>query len=291
MGSLLIMFLRRQINVKEAFVFDYKKILVHIALIIGGITMLIPFIWMILNSFKTYTETMQVPIKWIPSSFRFTNYSEVLNFFNFGRYYANTIFVTIVTTVLTMLISTTAAYAFARLKFPGRDLIFFIMLGVMMVPTQMTLIPRYLIMYKLDWINTFTALIVPNLFSIFNTFFLRQYFMSLPKELEDAAKIDGCSYFRTFWKIFLPLCTTSMIAIGYYTIMSAWNDFLWPLIITNSDSMRVISVGMSSLQGEHMNETQYLTAASVMATLPILALFIFAQKQFIEGISISGIKA
>ena len=168
---------------------------------IGAVCMIIPFVWMVLTSFKTLAEVNHIPMIWLPSHFDFTNYQEVLDRLNFVLYFKNTLINTIVITGGQVIICSLAAYAFARLHFPGRDKIFFVMLAVMMVPSQMTIIPQYLIVAKLGWLNTYAALIIPQLFSAYGTFFLRQFFLTLPKELEDSAKIDGCSYFRIFWRI------------------------------------------------------------------------------------------
>lgn len=274
---------------------EYKlkinNILWHIVLIAGALTMVIPFVWMVLTSFKTFAETIHVPIIWLPSSFRFDNYAEVLERLNFGRYYLNTIYITIVITLGQLFLCSLAAYAFARLEFPGRDFLFIIILTVLMVPPQMTLISRFLLINFFGWVDTFWALIVPNMVSAYGTFFLRQFFKTLPGELEDSAKIDGCSYFRIFWNIMLPLCTSSIIAFGIFTVLWAWNDLLWPLIVTTSEAKRVLSVGIATLQGQHDTEYHLLMSASVMATIPMVAVFLVGQKYFIEGIAVSGIKS
>lgn len=263
----------------------------HIILVFGAFIMLIPFVWMILTSFKSFAETMHIPIVWIPSKFSFENYADVLQRLNFGRYYINTIFVTVSITLCQMFLCSLAAYSFGRLEFPGRDAMFFVLLSMLMIPAQMTLIPSYLLMSSFGWVDTFWALIVPNLFSAYGTFFLRQFFKTLPKELEDAAKIDGCSYFRTYWNIMLPLCGSAFIAFGIFTILWAWNDLLWPLIVTSSDMKRLLSVGMATLVGQHSTEYQRLMAAGVMATIPMILVFTIGQKQFISGIAVTGIKA
>lgn len=258
---------------------------------LGTVVMIVPFIWMVLTSFKTYQETLAVPIQWFPSSFQLDNYKEVLNKLNFGRYYVNTIITTTSVTILQVLICSMAAYGFARLEFPGRNFMFFLVLSMLMIPQQMTLIPSFVLLSRLSWIDTFAALIIPNMFSSYGTFFLRQFFLSIPRELEEAAIIDGCSRFGIFWRIFLPLSSTALSAFAIFTILWSWNDLLWPLIMTSKDSVRVLSVGIATLVGQHATKNNLLMAASVLATAPMIAIFIIFQKQFIEGVSMTGIKA
>lgn len=257
---------------------------------IGAVFMIIPFVWMVLTSFKTLAEVNHIPMIWLPSNFEFTNYQEVLGRLNFVKYFKNTVINTIVITGGQVMICAIAAYAFARLSFPGRDKIFFVLLAVMMVPSQMTIIPQYLIVGKLGWLNTYAALIIPQLFSAYGTFFLRQFFLTLPKELEDSAKIDGCSYFRIFWKIMLPLCSNGLVAFGIFTVLWAWNDLLWPLLVTTKDNMRVLSVAIATLNGYYVTDYNLLMAASVLAILPMIIMYIIGQKHFIEGIAVTGIK-
>lgn len=258
---------------------------------IGAVIMIVPFIWMVLTAFKTFPETLAQPIKWLPSSLQFDNFREVLDKLNFGRYYINTIITTVSITVLQMLFCSMAAYGFARLKFPGSSAMFFVLLSMLMIPQQMTLIPSFVLLTRFKWIDTYKALIIPNLFSAYGTFFLRQFFMSLPGELEESAIIDGCSRGGIYWRIFMPLCGSALAAFGVFTVMWAWNDLMWPLIMTSKDSVRVLSVGIATLVGQHSTKNNLLMAASVLATMPMIVLFIILQKQFIAGIAITGLKA
>ena len=260
-------------------------------LVIGVFIMLLPFVWMLLTSFKTLPEVLRIPIKWLPGRLGLDNYKEVLQTLNFKKYYLNTIIVTASITLGQLFLCSLSAYSFARLKFFGRDVIFYSLLCVLMVPPQMTLIPRYLMMNSFRWIDSFLALVVPSIPSAYGTFFLRQFFKTLPKELEDSAKIDGCSYFRTYWSILLPLCKSALVAYGIIAVLWAWNDLLWPLIITSTDKMRVLSIAMATLQGENTTQFHLLMAASVMSTLPMIMMFVIGQKYFIAGIALTGIKA
>lgn len=262
----------------------------QIILILCAIVMVTPFIWMILTSFKTLAEASHVPIIWWPSEFRWDNYIEVLDKLEFGRYFTNSVINTVVLTVGQAAICAIAAYAFARLRFPGRNIIFFVILSIMMIPTQMTILPLYLMVSKLGWLNTYAGLVVPNLFSAYGTFFMRQFFMTLPRELEDAAKIDGCSYFKTFYRIMLPLCTNGLIAFGVFTVLWAWNDLLWPLLVLSKDSMRVLPVAIATLSGQYFTHYNLLMAASVLAIIPMVLMYVVGQKYFISGIASSGIK-
>lgn len=267
-----------------------NKIISYAVLLLGSVIMLVPFVWMVLTSFKTYAETVKIPIQWFPAEWDLDNYREVLLKLDFIRYYGNTILVTVLTLVLMMFIGSLAAFAFARMKFPFKNVIFYALLTVFMVPAQMTMIPKYLIVSSLGWVDSLKALVVPNLFSVYTMFMLRQFFTAIPQELEDAGKIDGCSYFRLYWNIELPLCRSSFVAMTVLNILWCWNDLLWPLIATSSDKMRVLSVAMATLQGQHGTEYHLLMAAGVMAIIPMIIIYIFGQRYFIEGIAFTGVK-
>lgn len=266
------------------------SILVYIILAAGSVIMLLPFLWMILTSFKSYEETITIPIVWIPSEWKISNYTEVLMRLDFLKYYINTIIVTVVTIVLMMIFGSMAAYAFARMNFPFKNVIFAALLTIFMVPGQLTMIPKYLIISKLGWVDTLKGIVVPNIFSVYTMFLLRQFFASLPKELEDAGKIDGCSYFRLYWNISLPLCKSGLVAMTVLNVLWAWNELLWPLIATSTDKLRVLSVGMATLQGQHGTDYPLLMAAGVMAVIPMALMYIIGQKYFIAGIAFTGVK-
>ena len=265
--------------------------IIYLVLSAGSVVMILPFVWMILTAFKTFQETLVIPIKWFPDKLQFDNFREVLNRLNFGRYYLNTILVTVSITVLQALFCTMAAYGFGRIKFPGRDALFIVLLSMLMIPQQMTLLPSFVLLSRLKWVDTYLALIIPNLFSAYGTFFLRQFFMALPGELEEAAIIDGSSRWGIYWRIFLPLSGTALAAFGVFTVLWAWNDLMWPLIMTSRESVRVLSVGVATLVGQYSTRNQWLMAASMLATIPMIVLFIILQKQFIAGVAITGIKA
>lgn len=265
-----------------------KSLLIHFILILGSIAMIIPFIWMILTSLKTYAESVQVPPIIMPSDFQWSNYKEVFVLLPFFEFMFNTFIVTVLRTAGQLVLCSLAAYAFARIHFPGRNVLFLITLSVLMVPGQVFLLPQYMIMVKLGWLNTLQAIIVPGLFSAFGTFLLRQFFMGLPKELEEAARLDGCNHFQIFWKIMLPLAKPGLIALGIFTTLWSWNELMWPMIVNSSPEAMTLSVGLSSLQGQYATNYPILMAGSFLAVLPMLVIFFILQKQFIEGIAISG---
>ncbi|GGB62201.1 carbohydrate ABC transporter permease [Fictibacillus barbaricus] len=265
-----------------------KSLLIHFILILGSIAMIIPFIWMILTSLKTYAESVQVPPVIMPSDFQWSNYKEVFVLLPFFEFMFNTFIVTVLRTAGQLFLCSLAAYAFARIHFPGRNVFFIITLSVLMVPGQVFLLPQYMIMVKLGWLNTLQAIIVPGLFSAFGTFLLRQFFMGLPKELEEAARLDGCNHFQIFWKIMLPLAKPGLIALGIFTTLWSWNELMWPMIVNSSPEAMTLSVGLSSLQGQYATNYPILMAGSFLAVLPMLVIFFILQKQFIEGIAISG---
>ena len=267
-----------------------KKLFIHLALLLGvGITVF-PFLWMVLTSFKTVGEAMQIPPTFFPKKFLTEAYTQIITALPFARVYLNTIISTVVTTVIQVLFCSMAGYAFARIEFPFKNAIFVLLLSVLMVPGQIFLIPQYQIIQKLGLLDTIPALFLPNLFSAFGTFLLRQFFMSLPKELEEAALLDGCNRYQIFWKIMLPLTKPGIVSLVIFTAKFAWNDFMWPLIVNTSPKMMTLGPALSTLQGQYTTKYPMQMAGAVMAVIPIIVLFFIFQKQFIEGVAQSGIK-
>ncbi|WP_248737593.1 carbohydrate ABC transporter permease [Neobacillus rhizosphaerae] len=250
--------------------------------------MVLPFLWMILTSLKTYTESIHVPPVIIPKDLQWGNYKEVFGLLPFFKFMFNTFIITVARTAGQLFLCSLAAYAFARIEFPGRNILFMLALSVLMVPGQVFLLPQYMIMVKLGWLNTLQAVIVPGIFSAFGTFLLRQFFMGLPKELEEAARLDGCNHFQIYWRIMLPLAKPGLIALGIFTTLWSWNELMWPMIVNSSPESMTLSVGLSSLQGQYLTNYPILMAGSFLAILPMLILFIILQKQFIEGIAVTG---
>lgn len=267
-----------------------KKLFIHLALLLGVGIMVFPFLWMVLTSFKTVGEAMQIPPTFFPKKFLTDAYTQIISALPFVRVYLNTIISTVVTTVIQVLFCSMAAYAFARIEFPFKNAIFVLLLSVLMVPGQIFLIPQYQIIQKLGLLDTIPALFLPNLFSAFGTFLLRQFFMSLPKELEEAALLDGCNRYQIFWRIMLPLTKPGIVSLVIFTAKFAWNDFMWPLIVNTSPKMMTLGPALSTLQGQYTTKYPMQMAGAVMAVIPIIVLFFIFQKQFIEGVAQSGIK-
>ncbi|GIP39458.1 sugar ABC transporter permease [Paenibacillus sp. J31TS4] len=264
---------------------------IHLLLLLGAIVMLLPFFWMLSTSLKSFGESMQIPPTFLPHEWHWENYIKVWEKIPFGSYFLNSVLVTLGRTAGQLVLCSLAAYGFARLQFPGKNILFFGILTVLMVPSQIVLIPSFFIMLKLGWLDTFYALIVPGIFSAFGTFLLRQFFLSLPKDLDEAAKIDGCSIFGIFWRIYLPLSKAALVSLAIFTILASWNDFFYPLIMTSSDTMRVLPVGIATFQGQHATDYPLLMAGAMMAALPMILLFVLLQRYFIEGIALTGMKA
>lgn len=267
-----------------------NHILIHIVLISGIAITVFPFLWMILTSFKTVGETMQIPPTFFPAEFRWDAYKDVIDTLAFGTVYKNTIITTIVITVVQVIFCTMAGYAFGRLEFPGKNAIFTGLLAILMVPGQIFLVPQYLIIQNLGLLNTLTAMILPNLFSAFGTFLMRQFFMSLPKELEEAALLDGCNRFQIFGRIMLPLVKPGVVSLVIFTAKFAWNNFMWPLIVNTDPEMMTLAPALSMLKGQYATNYPSQMAGAVMAVIPMIVLFFIFQKQFIEGVAQSGIK-
>lgn len=260
----------------------------HILLIAGSLIMLLPFFWMVSTSFKQPNELFTYPPTWIPENLEWSNYEDAMTSMPFDRFYFNSVFVASTVTIIQILTSSLAAFAFARLRFKGRDTIFTLYIAALMIPFPVLLIPNFIIVNRLDWLNTYWALIVPPAFSAFSTFLLRQHFKTLPLDLDESARIDGATSLRIWWSIILPLSKTAIAAISILIFLGSWNDFLWPLVVTNSDSMQTVPVGLNSFQGQYSVKWNLLMAAAVVAMLPVITIYAFAQKWFIRGITMSG---
>lgn len=264
------------------------NLLIHIVLILGAVIMVLPFVWMVLTSFKTLAESTQMPPKIFPESVQLSNYTEVMRLLPFDKFYINTILMLVFRVLGSVLFSAMAAYAFARLNFPGKNFLFSLVLLQMMVPGQLFIIPQFLLIQKLGLLNTVTALVIPGFVSAFGTFLLRQFFMGIPKELEEAAKLDGCSIGGTFFRIMLPLANSGLVALGIFTALFAFKDLMWPLIVNMSIDKMTLSAGLASLQGQFSTNFPQLMAGSLLAIWPMLLIFIMFQRRFIEGIATTG---
>jgi multiple sugar transport system permease protein len=266
---------------------------VLVALVAGALTMVVPFIWMVSTSLKQAKFVYQYPPQWIPDPVDWANYAEIWNIVPLGRGLLNSVIVAVIVVVVGSFSSTMAAFAFAKLNFPHKDKLFLALLATTMVPLVVILIPQFLIYAQLDWIDTLLPLIVPaSLGNVLMIFFLRQYMTGLSSELLDAAKIDGAGYFRIYWSIFLPLCKPAIAANVIIVFMLTWNDYINPLIFTNSPENSTVQLVIASLQSYYAEQTDFpiIMAASVIAVLPVLTVFIVLQRYFVDSFALSGIK-
>jgi len=270
--------------------FKLGDMTIHTLLIIGSLVMLLPFIWMVITSLKSLTESIIVPPTIIPNDFKWSNYQEVWGLLPFAKFYLNTTLMLLFRIIGSVFFSAMAAYAFARIQFPGRDFFFMIILVQMMIPSQLFIIPQYDLVSKLGLLNSIPALVIPGIVSAFGTFLLRQFFIGIPNELEEAAILDGCNRWQIFWKIMMPLTRSGLIALGIFTALFAWKDLMWPLIVNVSIDKMPLASGLASLQGQYSTNFPQLMAGSMIAIWPMLILFIVFQKQFIEGIASTGSK-
>lgn len=264
------------------------------ALVIGGaVITALPFLWMILGSFKSHADFGHIPMLWLPSQWLLSNYGQIFDLMPFARMYLNSCLVAASVTIGVLFTSSMAAYAFARIKFWGRDIAFFLFLGTIMIPAWVTIIPMFIIIKNLKWLNTYQGLIIPHLASPMGTFLLRQFFLSIPKDFEDAAFIDGANRFQIYTQVILPLAKPAMLTVGLMTFMASWNSLLWPLIILSKPEMQTIPLGLARLaltQGWVRIEWGPLMAANLLAILPIAVIYAFLQNYFIRGIALSGLK-
>lgn len=258
---------------------------------IGSLMFLTPFFWMLSTSLKTTKEVWAYPTIWIPTEFVFENYSRALTVVPFGRYFINTFIITLCRIAGQVIACSIAAFSFARLRFPGKNALFMLMLSTLMLPGIVTMIPSFIYFTELGWVNTWLPLIVPMLFATpFNTFLLRQFYMTLPRDLDEAAKLDGCTTWQIFRKILFPLTIPAVTAIVVFQFMEGWNDFMGPLLYLRDDHMYTVSLGLSFFSGKYKTEWQLLMAASAVAMVPSLILYAVAQKYIIGGIALTGIK-
>ncbi len=267
----------------------YIQILVHALLILGGVVMLFPFIWMLLTSLKTVTESTSMnPYVYFPVKAQWENFVKVWENNDFIQLYFNTFVMIALRVICAVFFSAMAAYAFSRLEFPGKKFLFGIVLFQMMVPVQIFIIPQYLMVNFLNQQNTIFALLFPGLVSAFGTFLLRQFFMGLPKELEESARLDGCNIWKCFWKIMLPLTKSGLVALAIFTALFAFKDLMWPLIVNTKSDAATLSSALAKIQSAYSVKYPELMAASVLAILPMMLVYAFFQKQLIEGIATSG---
>lgn len=280
------------------------SILLNVALGLGALTMLVPFLWMVLTSLKSPAELAQFPPSLLPEEWLWSNYADTLKAAPFALYFRNSLIISIAHTVITLALGSMAGYALARIYFRGREAIFLAFVAMLMIPTYTKIVPQFLIVKfmplfggndifgqgGIGWLNSWWALIIPGGLSASAIFLFRQFYLSLPKELEEAARLDGLGEFRIWAQIYTPLIKPAVATVGLLTFQESWNNFLWPLLVTQSADLRVIQVGLAVFQQLDGTQWQLLMAGTTMATVPMVLLFIFAQKYFIQGFTNAGIK-
>jgi len=251
---------------------------------------ILPFVWTIMSVFKTYPETVQLPVKLLPNEFYLGNFSELFGRMKFFTYYKNNIIVTLGILIPQIFLSSMAAYGFARLNFPFKNVIFTSLFIALMVPLQMILMPRYNMMISFGWIDSYLGVIIPCVPSVTCTFFIRQQILGLPRSLDEAAFIDGANHWTIYWRIILPLSKSALLATGLMCLVFAWNLFLWPLIVLNNSDWYTLSIGVASLQGQNATRENLLFTAALLVSLPVIVVFLFTQKHFISGVAMTGVK-
>jgi len=267
------------------------KTISYVVLLVGSVGFLMPFIWMLTTSLKTQEQIYAYPVQWIPNPPQWQHYVELFADGPFLRYVGNSLLLSVVGVGFSLIGSSFAAYAFARLRFPGRDALFFVMLATIMVPAWATLIPSFILFGLLGWLDTYLPILVPALFATpFNTFLLRQFFLSIPRELEDAAKVDGAGTFRCFVTVVLPLSKPALMIVALFGFLFYWNEFLGPLIYLSTQDLFPVSLGIMNYVGEHSQDFALMMAAATVAMAPCVILFFVAQRWFMQGVVITGVK-
>lgn len=268
------------------------RVFIWVLLVAGSVVMIVPFLWLLTSSFKPEMDIFVFPPKWIPDPWRPQNYVDALTYKPFNIYITNTLIIVVLNMVAVIVTSSMCAYGFARIKFWGRDFWFVLVLSTMMVPYFVLMVPQFVIFSRLGWIDSFKPLVIPIFFGggAFNIFLLRQFFRTLPEELADAARIDGCSEFRIYWNIMLPLAKPALAAVAIFTFLNGWNDFIGPLLYLNSPEKFTVAIGLATFRSVMRTRYDLLMAASAAMILPIVVLFFFAQRYFIQGVVLSGLK-
>lgn len=262
----------------------------YLVLTFGGLIMIFPFVWQLIMSLSTQAEVTSVPPTLLPDVVQWRNYVDVFDLLPFASQFSVSASVTVMRVVVQMILCAMAGYAFARMQFRGRGIIFALLLSILMVPSQIYLIPQYSIIQNMDLLNTVLGIAMPGLFSAFGTFLLRQHFISMPDSLEEAARLDGANQWQIFWKVMLPLSGPALASVAILTTIASWNDLLWPLVVSTYEDRMPLAVGLATLQGQHMTNYPVMMAASLLAMTPILVLFLLLQRRVVEGLAHSGMK-
>ena len=249
-----------------------------------------PFLFSLSISFNAEQDVFQWPIKLLPESWTLDNYRHVWNDLPFAQWLGNSVLITVIQTITNVFFASLAGFAFARLTFPGRDIIFSVFMASLMIPGIILLVPKFIVLNEFNLINTYAGIMLPGLITVVNIFLMKQFFETIPKDLEEAALIDGCSYFRVFWQIFMPISKPALAAVAIYTFQGAWNEFMWTVIVTTTSDMFTLPVGMNFLKNEFQVNWPLLMAGTILISLPTLMIFLFFQRYFVEGVASSGLK-
>jgi ABC-type glycerol-3-phosphate transport system permease component len=266
------------------------RALIYATLAIGGLIFAMPFVWMVSTSVKQGPEVYLIPPRWIPSVVEWQNYVEPWQNLPFLTFYQNTVIVTVSSIIATLLSSSMAAFAFARLRFRGRNILFVLVLSTIILPQQVTLVPLYLLFTNFKMVNTLWPLIIPSFYSAFNIFLLRQYMMTIPLEMDDAARLDGCNWFDLYWRIIVPLSAPAMGVVAIFAFRYHWLDYFHPLIYLNTRENFVIALGLQLLNSRYVTQVQQTMAMTVLSVIPLLIVFFIAQDRYIQGITVTGVK-
>lgn len=266
------------------------SILLHAALVLGAAATLFPLFWMVTASLMPAGEANTYPPRVLPSRITFEHYGELFTRLNLGRAFFNSTLLAVAVTLLSLLLNSMAGYAFAKLRFRGRGKVFGFLLAALVLPAQVAILPLFLLLREMHLISTYWGVILPGMASIFGIFLVRQYALSIPDELLDAARIDGASEFRIYCEIVLPLCRPILVTLAIFTFLGTWNDFLWPLVVLTDQSKYTLPVALANLFGEHVQDTELMMAGSVLTVLPVLLLFLFLQRHYIQGLLMGGVK-
>lgn len=267
-----------------------RKALGYLTLTLLALVALTPFLWALSTSLKNIDEVFVYPPRWLPLPLKWSNYTTLWHTLPLGRWILNSVYITVLAVLGKLVLSSTAAYAFARLRWPGRDYIFYMFLTALMIPWEVTLIPGFVLMRQFGWIDNPLSLIVPSIGDVFGIFLLRQFFLSLPRELEDSARVDGAGYFKIFVKIVLPLSRSALAVVAVLGFIGVWNAFLWPLIMINSPQKFTLPVGLQLLNSQHSTDWTVLMAGDVIGLLPVVIVYLAAQRYFVRGITMTGLK-
>ncbi len=267
------------------------RLALYLALTAGGLFMLMPFIWMFSSSLKDQGAIFAYPPSLFPPEARWSNFREILDVVPFGRYFSNSVFIAVVSVVGQLLSCSMAAFAWARIPFFGRNVLFMTLMAALIIPPQVTLVPLFIMMNSVDWIDTYYPLILPFwLGGAFGTFLLRQFFLAIPRDLEDAAKIDGAGPWRIYWSIYMPLCKPALATVAIFTFLLQWNELLRPLIFLSTPEKLPLTVGLAALRSQYSTLWNLIMAGALISVIPVLVLFVVAQRYFVRGVTSSGLK-